>query len=72
MNRSTLLIPALCGRSDAVVVERALAQTCHNDLQTWEQENIPYTLRKKRQAFFATFGNNQSQIPGKMLLKLAG
>ena len=72
MNRSTLLIPALCGRSDAVVVERALAQTRHNDLQTWEQANIPYTLRKKRQAFFATFGNNQSQIPVKITLKLAG
>jgi hypothetical protein len=72
MNRSTLLIPALCGRLDAVVVTRALAQTRHHDLQAWEKANIPYTLRKKRQAFFAAFGNNQSQIPGKMSLKLAG
>src|SRR3954447_18769134 len=53
MNRSTLLIPALCGRLDAVVVKRALAQTRHHDLQIWERANIPYTLRKKRQAFFA-------------------
>jgi hypothetical protein len=57
MNRSTLLIPALCGRLDAAVVNRALAQTRHNDLQSWEQANIPYTLRKKRQAFFATIAS---------------
>ena len=66
MNRSTLLIPALCGRLDAAAVNRALAQTRHNDLQSWEQVSIPYTLRKKRQGFFAIFGNNKSQIPGKL------
>jgi hypothetical protein len=71
MNRSTLLIPALCGRLDAVVVKRALAQTRHHDLQIWERANIPYTLRKKRQAFFAIFDNNKSQIPGKKMLELA-
>lgn len=72
MNRSTLLIPALCGRLDAAVVTHALAQTRHHDLQAWEKANIPYTLRKKRQAFFAAFGRNQSQIPGSLPLKLAG
>jgi len=71
MNRTTLLIPALCGRLNTAVAECALAQTRHHDLQTWEQANIPYTLRKKRHAFFTTFANNQSQIPGKLPLKLA-
>jgi hypothetical protein len=65
-----LLISALCVRLDAVVVKRALAQTRHHDLQIWEQANIPYTLRKKRQAFFAIFDNNKSQIPVKILRKL--
>jgi hypothetical protein len=32
MNRSALLIPALCGRLDNVAIERALAQTRHDDL----------------------------------------
>jgi hypothetical protein len=72
MNRSTLLIPALCGRFDKLAIEQALAQTRHNDLNTWEQENIPYTVRKKRQAFFANFSDIQSQIPGKMPLALTG
>ena len=64
MNRSTLLIPALCGRLDKVVIEQTLAQTRHDDLEIWERANIPYTVRKKRRAFFANSNNIQSQIPG--------
>lgn len=54
MNRSVLLIPALCGssRMNDEQVSKLLAQTPHKALQVWEQENIPYTLRKKRRAFF--------------------
>jgi len=52
MNRTTLLIPALCGRLDKKTITIALNQARHNDLEMWEQENIPYTMRKKRQAFF--------------------
>ena len=66
MNRSALLIPVLCGQLDDVAIERALAQTRHDDLKTWEQKNIPYTVRKKRRAFFADFNKIQSQIPGKL------
>jgi hypothetical protein len=65
MNRSALLIPVLCGQLDDVAIERALAQTRHDDLKTWEQKNIPYTVRKKRRAFFANLNEIQSQIPGK-------
>jgi len=61
MNRITLLIQALCGNSDEIKITRALNQASHNDLKNWEQENIPYTIRKKRQAFFS---NNGSQKQG--------
>lgn len=53
MNRTTLLIPALCGNFDEGEIAQALHQANHEDLKAWEQENIPYTLRKKRQAFFS-------------------
>jgi len=52
MNRTTLLIPTLCGNLDEMTITRALNQTCHKDLQIWEEENIPYTVRKKRNEFF--------------------
>jgi hypothetical protein len=71
MNRTTLIIPSLCGSPDAADVKHALAQTRHNELRAWEQKNIPSTLRKNRQAFFATSGKHQSQKPGKNPLKLA-
>jgi len=61
MNRITLLIPALCGNLDEIKITQALSRASHNDLKNWEQENIPYTMRKKRQDFFI---NNGSQKPG--------
>jgi hypothetical protein len=65
MNRSALLIPALCGHLDKAAIDHALAQTRHDDLKAWEQKNIPYTIRKKRRAFFANLDELQSQKPGK-------
>ena len=35
-------------------------------LKTWEHKNIPYTVRKKRRAFFENLNKIQSQIPGKL------
>ncbi len=61
MNRTTLLIPALCGKRDEATIAQALNQACHDDLKRWEKENIPYTMQKKRQAFFA---GNKSLITG--------
>ncbi len=52
MNRTTLLIPALCGHLDKTTITQALNQTRHIDLEMWEKDNIPYTVRKKRQAYF--------------------
>jgi hypothetical protein len=61
MNRSVLLIPALCGNRDEDIVDQALSKASCVDLKKWEADNIPYTMRKKRQEFF----NSQSQKTGK-------
>ncbi len=52
MNRTVLLLPALCGNQDEETITEALHQANHADLESWENENIPYTIRKKRQEFF--------------------
>jgi len=52
MNRTTLLIPALCGHLDGIMISRALSLARHSDLRMWEEDNIPYTMRKKRHALF--------------------
>ena len=61
MNRTTLLIPALCGNREEETVIQAFKLTSQKDLMAWEQKEIPYTLQKKRQAFFA---ENEIQKPG--------
>ena len=52
MNRTTLLIPALCGQLDGAAITRALNHASQNDLNQWEAHNILYTMRKKRHEFF--------------------
>jgi hypothetical protein len=61
MNRTTLLLPVLCGNLNPARLANALGHTSHSDLLAWEKQHIPYTQRKKRAAFFA---NNQSQKAG--------
>ena len=61
MNRSVLLIPALCGGRKGAIIDRALNEASQVDLERWENENIPYTIRKKRQKFF----ENSRQKQGK-------
>ncbi len=41
MNRSALIIPALCGEINARKVSDALGTTRHVDLEAWDAENIP-------------------------------
>ncbi len=67
MNRTILLIPALCGNINADITTQALNQASCLDLEMWEKENIPYTIRKRRQAFF-----NQEKNPksGEILCEL--
>ena len=53
MNRSVLLIPALCGKINDQMITQALSNVSHQDLKEWENDNIPYTLqKKKRRQFF--------------------
>ena len=66
MNRTVLLIPALCGNLDKTTIALALNLASHHNLQMWEQENIPYTVRKKRQA---VLNGNKSQKAGNVQLE---
>ncbi len=52
MNRTVLLIPALCGKHTNEEVERTFNMTQHRDIKEWEEKNISYTLRKQKQLFF--------------------
>ncbi len=61
MNRSVLLIPALCGKLDGETICSALKLASHQALDEWEKENIPYTVRRKRREFF---DGNTSQNRG--------
>ncbi len=51
MNRSVLLIPALCGIADHDSILKALSTTRHSDIQAWDQSNIPYTQNRRRRDF---------------------
>lgn len=62
MNRTTLLIPALCGCLNKITITQALNLARHNDLDVWEKENIPYTVRKKRKAFFDNIGSQKAGV----------
>jgi len=55
------LIPAFCGRPDEAILLSAHVHARHADLANWEKEHIPYSMRKKRQAFLA---NDQRQKAG--------
>jgi hypothetical protein len=55
MNRATLLIPLICGKLDEHRILFALENTKHKELKEWEEENIPYTVRRKRFDFFNNY-----------------
>jgi len=52
MNRTVLLIPALCGKREGAVITQALHHAFQIDLEAWDKKHIPYTMRKKRHEFF--------------------
>ena len=62
MNRTVLLIPALCGKLTDTIVTQALRKASQADIEAWEKKHIPYTVRKKRYAFFS---GDDSQNLGK-------
>ena len=66
MNRTVLLIPALCGKLTDTTVTQALRQASQADIEAWEKKHIPYTVRKKRHAFF-----NDGDSPNMGKLKAA-
>jgi hypothetical protein len=51
MNRSVLLIPALCGNPEHDLISKALSTTRHADIEEWDQSNIPYTQNRRRRDF---------------------
>ena len=69
MNRTALLLPALCGSHDDKTIARALHMANHRDLQKWESDNIPYTMRKRRQEFM---GNKKARNRGNKSSDLEG
>lgn len=64
MNRTTLLIPALCGNHNEAIVLQALKHTRQHDLNNWDKENIPYTVRKERYQLL-----NNIQKTGELLVR---
>ncbi len=52
MNRTVLLIPALCGKLTNTTVTQALRQASQADIEAWGKKHISYTVQKKRRAFF--------------------
>ena len=60
MNRTVLLIPALCGTLNEEMMTQALKQASQHDLKQWKKKNISYTVRKQRQAFFNANMNPKS------------
>lgn len=67
MNRTVLVLPTLCGKYDGQVIAHALAHTSHRDLQEWEKQNIPATLRQQRHAFFHA---NEGPKAGKAIARI--
>lgn len=52
INRTALMMPILCGNLDKFEINRILNEIRHKEIKEWEDENISYTLRRKRQEFF--------------------
>lgn len=56
MNRSVLLLPALCGHADNKTIENAMKLVSQQELIEWEHKNVPTTMRKKRRDYFLKNG----------------
>ncbi len=60
INRSTLLIPALCGHLERDSIAELLRESPHQELLEWSEKNVPETLRQKRQKLHK---HHQQKIP---------
>jgi hypothetical protein len=52
MNRTTLLIPALCGQLDGTAITQALSHASQNDLEQWEAVIYPILCERNATSFF--------------------
>jgi hypothetical protein len=53
MNRTVLLIPALCGRVLGEQLDFSTGNVSNQELAVWDTSNIPYTQNRKRRDFLA-------------------
>jgi len=52
INRSALLIPTLCGHLERESIPELLRESSHQELLEWSEQNVPETLRQKRQKLY--------------------
>ena len=64
MNRSVLLIPALCGEQSYEGFKKILLETKHKDIDKWDKENIPYTQNRLRRKFLDEFTRKNEKDVG--------
>lgn len=64
INRSVLLIPAMCGTRSDLEMAQTRELICHKDLKQWEEDNLPSTLIKDRRNYFKN--NNTKKQEYKM------
>jgi hypothetical protein len=61
MNKSVLLIPALCGVQNHERISKAINLTTHNDLIDWELKEVGETIKKKKNKFFAQLKSQKQE-----------
>lgn len=61
MNRTVLLIPALCGKIEAATILPLLERTPHSAIESWDRQNIPYTQNRRRRHFLQ--GKSHDEVP---------
>jgi len=61
MNRSVLLLPALCAAPSSDSLIESLAMTRHEDIEIWDRRHIPYTQNRRRRNFL--HGKSGLEVP---------
>jgi hypothetical protein len=64
MNRSVLLIPALCGIQNSEIFAKILLETRHEDIDEWDKKNIPYTQNRLRREFLDKYSRKNKRFDG--------
>jgi hypothetical protein len=66
MNRTALLIPALCGSIRPELISIFLKETKLEEVEKWDCLNIPYTQNEKRRKFIQENTKQRGQESGKL------